>query len=407
MAAKRKIMNNHLKMVRSVNTLKVLKKILQCEPVSRIEISKTTGLSPTTITNIVERLKINGWLYETDEGVSNGGRKPILLSINKNSRFVISVQVTPRSVRGVIYNLEPSAIYRIERGVARLGDGVLEALLDVIGELTGYAKGKGLETLAIGLNIPGAINVKSGILLYSTDLELENLRLKEIIEERFDISVHIQNDANLAALAEKTYGIARNESSMVYIKDMGGAGIIINGEIYLGYNGVAGELGHISIDKNGEKCKCGNYGCLYQYVSEMAIEANAIKAMKQGVKTTLYQVAGSDYNKVTMGAIIRAANENDAFAKQLITDVAENLGVGIVSLVNILDIRFIVIGGAITKAGDFFFQRVLDTFRSRTSKMSFKNIRIERSGMDENIGLLGCFCMIMNETFRTSLKLRN
>lgn len=397
MSAKRKILNSHLKMVRNINTLKILKIIMKNGPISRIDISKITGLSPTTVTNIIDKLKNSGWLCEGDEGVSNGGRKPILLTINKNNRFVLGIQVTPRVIKGAVYNLEPLEVYRIEKRVTCLGDAVIDVLFEVIEGLMNYAKSRQLDVLALGVNIPGVINVKAGMLVYATDLELENIRLKEKIEEKFNVSAYIQNDANLAALAEKTYGIARNENMMIYIKDLGGAGIIINGEIYLGFNGVAGELGHISIDKNGERCKCGNYGCLYQYVSEMAIEANAIKAMKQGVKTKLNQIAGSDYNKVTVEAIIEAANEGDAFSRQLIRDVAENLGVGIVSIVNILDIRFIVIGGVFTKAGDYFFQKVIDTFRTRTSKMSFKHIRIEKSGLNEDIGLLGCVCMILNE----------
>lgn len=400
MSAKRRIQNNHLKMIRSNNTLKILKTLLQSEPLSRIDISKITGLSPTTVTSIIEKLMKNGWLYEGDEGISNGGRKPIMLKINRNSRYILTVQITGKFIKGAIYNLEPTEVFRIEKKVTRLGKAIIDVLYEVTDGLVEHTKAGQLDVLALCINVPGAVNVKAGLLVFATDLELENVRFKEMLERRYNMDVYVQNDANLAALAEKTYGIAKNENMMIYIKDLGGAGIIINGEIYLGFNGVAGELGHITIEKNGEKCKCGNYGCLYQYVSAMAIEANAIKAIKQGVDTELNQIIDSDYNKITLETIIELANKGDNFSRQLIKNAAENLGVGIVSLVNILDIRFIVIGGAFTRAGDYFYKKVIDTFHSRTSKMSFKNIRIEKSGLTDDIGLLGCVCMGLNETFK-------
>jgi Transcriptional regulator/sugar kinase len=400
MPAKRRIQNNHLKMVRNINTLKILKTLLQNEPISRIDISKMTDLSPTTVTSIIEKLIKNSWLHEADEGISNGGRKPIMLRINRNSRFILGVQITNKFVKGAIFNLEPKEVFRVEKKVARLGKAILDVLYEVVDGLMEYVKSGQLDVLALCISVPGAVNVKSGVLVYTTDLELENVRLKEILGKRYGIEVYVQNDANLEALAEKTYGIAKNENMMIYIKDLGGAGIIINGEIYLGFNGVAGELGHISIERNGERCKCGNYGCLYQYVSAMAIEANAIKAIKQGVNTELAQIIESDYNKITLDLIIETANRGDVFSRQLIKNAAEDLGIGIVSLVNILDIRFIVIGGAFTKAGDYFYQKVIDTFHTRTSKMSFKNIRIEKSGLNEDIGLFGCVCMVLDETFK-------
>ncbi len=400
MSTKRRIQNSHLEMVRSNNTLKILKILLQSEPLSRMDISKITGLSPTTVTSIIEKLIRSGWLYEGDEGISNGGRKPIMLKINRNSRYILGVQITGKLIKGAIYNLEPTEVFRIERKVSRLGKTIIDLLYEVTDGLMEHVKAGQLEALALCLNVPGVVNVKSGLLIYATDLELENIKFKEILEKRYKIDVYVQNDANLAALAEKTYGIAKNENMVIYIKDLGGAGIIINGDIYIGSNGAAGELGHISIEKNGEKCKCGNYGCLYQYVSAMAIEANAIKAIKQGTDTELNQIVESDFNKVTLETIIELANKGDNFSRQLIKNAGENLGVGIVSLVNILDIRFIVIGGAFTKAGDYFYQKVIDTFRSRTSKMSFKNIRIEKSGLTQDIGLLGCVCMVLNETFK-------
>lgn len=400
MINKRRIQNSHLKKIRNNNTLKVLKTMMKHEPISRIDLSKATGLSPTTVTHIVDKLKESGWLYEGNEGVSNGGRKPILLNVNRNNRFVICLQVTQKSVKGVIYDLEPTEVYRVEKNIPCLGKAILDIIIETVEEMLNHMKEKELDVLAAGIGIPGIINAKTGVLVYATDLELENIHLKEIIEERFGITVYIQNDANLAALAEKTYGIAKNENMMVYIKELGGAGIVIDGEIYLGHNGGAGEIGHISIDRNGERCKCGNYGCLYQYVSKMAIESNAIKAIKQGVETKLFEKAGFDFNRITIEAIIHEANSGDTLCRQLVMEAATNVGVAIVSLVNILDIRFIVIGGAFAKAGDYFYKQVMNTFRSRTSKLYFKNIRLEKSRLDEDIGLLGCVCMILNETFK-------
>lgn len=404
---KKKITNNHLKLISNINKFTVLKTIMESGPISRIDISKKTDISPTTVTNMTEQLIKEGWLCEGEEGVSSGGRKPILLAFNNNARFIIGVQVTPKVVRGVIYNLGVIEEYRTEKSVKSLGRGIVDGTIEVIGHLMDYAQKHLLEIFAIGINTPGAVNVKTGTLAFATDLELENVRFRAILEEKFGINVYVQNDANLAALAEKTYGIGKNENSMVYIKDLGGAGIVINGEIYIGFNGVAGEFGHISIDKNGERCKCGNYGCLYQYVSEMALEASVIKAMKQGCETSLSQLTGNDYNLVTAELVIKAANEGDKLARRKVGEIAENLGVGIVSLVNILDIRLIVIGGVFAKAGDYFLGKTMETFRNRTAKMPFKNIRIVSSELKEDIGLLGCVCMVMKETFKFPARFKN
>ncbi|MEA4890048.1 MAG: ROK family transcriptional regulator [Clostridiaceae bacterium] len=400
MAPKRQIVNQHLSRIRYDNMRRVVRAIMHDGPVSRAELAKMTGLSPTAVAHFVNLLEQDGWLNAEVEGLSSGGRKPNLLSINRKARHVLCIQVTQHRVAGLIYNLEPETVYRCEKTADAAGDAILTAVFAVADDLTAYAGQHKLNVLALGVSLPGVVNAEAGRLVYAADLEWQNIRLKDILEQRYSIAVYLQNDANLAALAEKAYGIARNESAMIYIKDLGGAGILVNNELYQGHGGAAGEIGHISIDRHGERCKCGNYGCLYQYVSRAAIEAAAIKGIKQGVATRLARPGDSDFSHITVAAVLAAAQAGDRLACDIIADVAVNLGTALVTLVNMMDIRFIVIGGAFAEAPDFFYTQIMDVFKERTAKISFEDIRIERAFLLRDADLLGCVCLVLEETFK-------
>jgi glucokinase len=261
---------------------------------------------------------------------------------------------------------------------------VLQRLIENIKRQRDIGLGQGHDVAAVGVGAPGVINISQGVVVKSPNLpDWNNLPLKAALEKALGLPVFIENDANAAALGEQWRGAGKGIGSMVLLT-LGtgvGGGIVLNGRIWHGADGMAGEIGHMTILPEGRQCGCGNTGCLEMYASARGVLQNyrdALASRKEPVPSD-----------ITSQQVYQAAREGDETAIRAMKETGRYLGIGIASLINIFNPEMIVIGGGVKDAWDLF----IDVTRAEVLKRAFdvpaRRARIVPSGLGDDAGMVG------------------
>lgn len=212
------------------------------------------------------------------------------------------------------------------------------------------------KVTSVGVGIPGIADDKTGRVIFCTNLSWFDIPLAEEIKKYINKPVYINNDATVAGYAEYIAGVSRNTHSSVFIT-LGtgvGAGIIINGKPWSGFHGIGSELGHVTMDMiDGVQCTCGNKGCLERYCSATAIIRLAKEALKDIELNPMFQKCGGDLDKLNAKIVIDSAKEGDPVAVEVFNTYVEYLCKAIMVVTNMIDPEVIVLGGGVSKAGDF------------------------------------------------------
>jgi len=262
------------------------------------------------------------------------------------------------------------------------------------------------ELTAIGIGAPGLSNPETGILSTSPNLPgWQDVPLRDIIEKRLGKRAFLINDANAAALGEFYFGAARGAHNFIYITlSTGiGGGIVIDGKIYTGAIGAAGEVGHMTIDDDGPVCNCGNRGCWETLASGTALAREARHQIKEGGRTSILEYAEGDIEKVTAQVIHSAAEQGDSLAKELIARTGYYVGVGLANLINIFNPELIVIGGGLSNIGDMLLEPAFKMAGDRAYKEAFRAVRFASAELGRNSGVLGAAAFALQE-MRKSLR---
>ncbi len=257
------------------------------------------------------------------------------------------------------------------------------------------------EISAIGIGAAGISNPEAGVLFTSPHLPaLRNVLLRDILQERLGKKTFLTNDANAAALGEFYFGAARGARNFIYITlSTGiGAGIVIDGKIYTGAIGAAGEVGHMTIDDNGPVCNCGNKGCWEVLASGTALAREAKRRIHEGVKTSILKYVDGDLESLTAPAIHEAAERGDKFARELIARTGYYVGVGLTNLINIFNPELIVIGGGLSNIGDMLLGPAFKTAGQRAYKEAFQAVRFVSAQLGPNSGVLGAAVFAFRES---------
>ncbi len=261
------------------------------------------------------------------------------------------------------------------------------------------------EICAIGIGAAGISNPEAGILFSSPNLPaLRNVLLRDIMQEELGKKTFLINDADAAALGEFYFGAARGVRNFVYVTVSTGigGGIVIDGKIYAGAIGTAGEVGHMTIDDKGPICNCGNRGCWETLASGTALTREARKRIEKGERTSILEYAGAGTDKVTPQVIHSAAQQGDSLAKKLIARTGYYVGVGLANLINIFNPELIVIGGGLSSIGDMLLQPAFRTAGQRAFREAFQAVRFASAGLGPNSTVLGAAAFALQEMRKTS-----
>lgn len=378
-------------LMKSVNKSIILNKIRISEPISRAKIAKETSLTPPTVSSIVKELIEQGLVRESELGHSSGGRKPTLLHINTNSMFVIGVDAGPERVDCVLTDLTGKIYENTTTPLLKplTNEGFLTTLkagIDKILQLSPLAKEK---IIGIGIAMHGVVNIETGTSIVAPILNLRHIPIKDYLESEFHLLVKVENDARAMALGESWFGGIEDAESTVAV-NIGrgvGAGMVINGKLYHGADGIAGEFGHMTIDINGKVCECGNRGCLQSLVSGEAIAERGSTYLNMG----LGELTGKD--------IFELAEKGNEACKTLLQDTGRIIGIGLTNLIHLVNPSKIVLGGGVMNSAKYIMPPLLEEIEKRilTKEATSSNVTVTKLGHDAT--LLGAVSLILVELF--------
>ena len=305
------------------------------------------------------------------------------------ARFVLGIDIggTSFSVGSVVEDGSRISVLRNEPTLAETGaDDVLERLLalarGVIAET--LAQEPGASFLGVGIGAPGPLDRRSGLVLLTPNLGWVDFPLRARIEAGLGMPAALDNDANCAVLGEWWSGAAKGTRHAIgFTIGTGiGGGIVVDGSLYHGVSDCAGEIGHTTIDANGRRCKCGNYGCLEAYASGPAIARRAIEAIEAGADSGLPGMVGGALESITAQTVYEAAHAGDELAREVVNDTARFMGAGVANLINIFNPEVVVVCGGVTRAGDLLFVPLRREVARRAFKPAVAACRIVPGALD-------------------------
>jgi len=269
---------------------------------------------------------------------------------------------------------------------------VVDRIFAMIDRLLSQCTTDAAQLDGIAIAAAGAIDTDKGLITSSPNLPgWSNVPLRDMVRERYGVDSCLVNDANAAALAEHRLGAGRGTNNLIYLTVSTGigGGIIVNGELYSGISGCAGELGHMTIDANGPECDCGNVGCLEVFASGKAVAGEAKRRIKQGRQSRLTDIVSGNLEGITAEKVAMAAQGGDRLAMEVISRAAGYLGVGMVNLVNIFNPEMIVVGGGLSKMGELLLGPARQVVKQRVFPLCAGAVRIVTAELGDDAGVLG------------------
>lgn len=257
------------------------------------------------------------------------------------------------------------------------------------------------EIAGVGIGSPGPLDTKSGVVLLTPNLGWVNMPLRDRVANGLGLPATLDNDANCAIFGEWWRGAARGVEHVVGLT-IGtgiGGGIVLYGDLYRGASDIAGEIGHMTIDSNGRRCNCGNYGCLEAYASGPAIAARAVEGIEAGAATVLPRYVAGELHKVTAQVVYDAAHAGDEFALEVVRDTAKFLGAGVANIINIFNPQVVVICGGVTLAGDKLFVPLRSEVKRRAFKPAVDVCRILPGELPGTAGVWGAAAVFAKRTW--------
>jgi predicted NBD/HSP70 family sugar kinase len=380
--------------IREVNSEQVLRVLLREGPLARVDLARHVGLTTTAITNITRELIESGLLCEV--GTTRGhrvGANSILLDFPENGivlgavhQGVSALRIALSTLRGRI--LARRVIATPERYSPEWAAEIIVQALRELLSTQGYSKD---QLNAIGVGLVGLIDISQGIIKRAPSMGWENVPIRNLLEQRLERPIAIENNVRAMALGEVLLGEGQHwpDFAFVYIGTGIGSGLIINGRLYRGSHGGAGEIGHITVDPNGEQCSCGNYGCLETVAAEPSIVRNA---RLHGIPL----VATDGGTKEAVRRLALLARQGDETARTVIAACGESLGIALATLVDILNSSRIVLHGAITQAGDIFFSPVEQSLGRRAFLSRDETVTLAAPTFGDDAGLVGAAAVALD-----------
>jgi predicted NBD/HSP70 family sugar kinase len=384
-------------LTKQINQFNILNTIRGKKPISRVELAKITGQSRASVTNTTARLIENNLIYEKEIRDSKQlGRKRIMLALNADAAYVVGIKVSASMISCAVTDMQADIRSSVDLPV-RTSNKPVEFVADLIEEGVSYCISQAGLTpdmiSGIGTGIPGLIDKKKGINHWTLFYQKGDVPLRELIQERFDVPVWVENDANTVTLAHQWFGHGRGIDNflVITIEDGVGMGIVVNGQLYTGENGMAAEFGHVVVKPGGNLCRCGKKGCLETYVSNFSMISQASEILKQD-RTLL------KYNQ-----IVDAANNGNKQIQELFNHAGKVLGFGISGLIQIFSPKRIIFSGRGVESSDLLFAPMKKQLKLLTNKKVLQNCDIVIQKFCDTDWARGAASMALQELYKSPI----
>jgi N-acetylglucosamine repressor len=366
----------------------VVRTVYDLGPISRADVARQTGLTRTTVSDVVTGLLDEGVVREIGRGPSSGGKAPILLEVDQDARLVVGLDLGEEQFAGSLVNLRGEIRRTVELPVAgRDGDDAVNLVFDLLDRLL---EGITAPLLGIGIGTPGLVDSRTGTIRRAVNLDWRDLPLGSIVGDRYGVPVNVANDSQAAALAEYTYAGEGRVPNLIAIR-VGrgvGAGLILRGALFQGDGSGAGEIGHTVVDDGGALCRCGRIGCLETVAGMRAIESRA--AASTGRPTDLLTVRS-------------ALDAGEPWALEIADEAGAVLGRSIAALIGALDVQRIVLLGPVTELGEPWLAAVRREAGSRALALLADSVEILVGRPTTNVVIRGASALLVARELGLSL----
>lgn len=396
-------------LVREINLSIILNTLRDNAPLSRAQLAAKTGLNKTTVSSLVRELIDRQFVREIGYGRSGGGRPAMMLELNPGAGYIIGVEIGVDFILVILTDFTAHVLWRWQEEISpdQLPETILNRAINATRTAVNHyethvSPGEDNPLLGIGVGIPGLIDTDSGVVIFAPNLVWRNVPAREAFAMAFDVPIFVDNDANASAMGEHYFGAAQRVNDFVYLAaGVGlGGGIVLNGQLYRGISGYAGEIGHMTIIPDGELCNCGNRGCWETLVSQTAVIWRVHQAIESGKRSLVSQLVNDDLRRISIPLIAQAANAGDEVARQALEETGEYLGIGIANLINAFDPELVVFGGVLSFASDFLLPVIEATIRRRATVRPrvLPQVKVSAHGFDACV--MGCVALVLHDILR-------
>jgi predicted NBD/HSP70 family sugar kinase len=385
------------RLTRRSNEQLVLRTIYEQGPLSRADVARVTGLTRTTVSDVVEDLLRDGLVAQTGTGRSTGGKAPILLEVPPDARQVVGVDVDRDRISGAVVNLRGEVRARVSRELAgRDGEAAMRELESIVGELVDTARE---PLVGIGIGTPGLVDARTGTVLWAVGLEWRDMPIGARLGALTGRPVVVVNDSQAAAMAEWAFGSHEGSSAMIVVKvgEGIGAGVVIGGRLYPGDDSGAGEIGHTRVSGADGACRCGGTGCLETVASLRAVVERGHDLARSHPESMLARGA------VTRASVLAAFHADDELARRIVLEAAVPLGRVLGAVIGTLGVRDVVLVGPMTEFGAAWLAEVVAETRRSALGLLVERSHIHIGTTGEDVVEIGAAAMLMTSELGLAL----
>ncbi|SFJ17862.1 ROK family transcriptional regulator [Thermoflavimicrobium dichotomicum] len=397
----------NIELMRRFNTVSVLKAIHRYGPIARADIGNLLNLSRPSVSEIVSNLIQEGWVREREAEKGGRGRRPIPLEINPYGKYVIGVQLGAFQVIVVICNLRAEIL--AERCFPVLQEQEPEQILSMtcqlIHQMIEQLSLSKEQLLGIGVAMHGIVDAKTGVSIFAPNLGWRNVPIRDYIQHHTGMLTIVETDCNSSALGEMWFGLGQGLSHFITVlADYGiGSGIVFDGKIYRGIHHTEGQIGHITVDEDGPRCACGNYGCLEAVASETAIVRQVKKRLRMGEDSLLLELV-EDVNQLTIQQIYQAAILGDDLVRDILLQAGRYLGIGFTTLINLFNPPLLILGGGLAQVADLILPSIREMIQKRALGEEAKKTPVVPSRFRSKLYPIGAATLIIARAIEGTLE---
>ena len=314
-------------------------------------------------------------------------------------KYIVSVDMGGTKILASVLNSKKGIIAR-QKKPTNISSGTktyVKDIAEIVTKVVTNSKLKKQNIAAVCFGVPGSVNPKTGVIGFAPNLGIRNYKMKSELEKLIPYPVLLENDVNLGALGIKSFGVGKKSENMlaVFIGTGIGGGIIINGKIFRGHNFVAGEIGHMLVQKNGPKCGCGKKGCFEALASRTAIVNNIINDVKKEKKKSVLSDLIKSNQRIKSGALRYAIDRKDKVVTKRITEACSIIGDVLGSISNLMNFDMIVLGGGVIEALDNFMMPIIKKeFNNHVLDASAKGVKIIPSKLGDDAAIYGGLALV-------------
>lgn len=380
------------------------KKILKCLYDTGVQsnsyLAKRLNVSVPTVQLFLNELIDLGLVADLGLGESSGGRRPSMYGLAENSFYTMGIDIGRYTTRVGVYNHLNNSVSGTHQLELKLEDdeGFVDRVCEFASSVIVNSKIDADKLIGIGVNMPGLIDYQKGV--NNTYLNFET-PVGEMFEKKFGKRVFLENDARARANGELRFGAAKGvANALVFHIDWGvGLGMILDGKLHRGASGFAGEFSHMPILEEGALCHCGKHGCLETIASGVALSKRVAEGLKAGNESILLKNNTDSITHFNLEAIVDAVNKGDMFSISLLSNMAHHLGKGIATLIQILNPELVILGGRLSKAGEYLITPIKQSLYLHCIPQLREDVDIVVSQLDSEAGVLGAVAVVAENAF--------